>query len=179
MVQPAAALADLTFHARPGLTTALVGPSGGGKSTILNLILRFYQPDSGSIGLNAAPLADLPTAWLRDAIAIVPQEATLFRGTIRENILYGLDDEARLKRGFDGPLAASSGHAQLLRVCELACLCIACCWDFICAFPLQLETRIGVGGIKLSGGQRQCIAIARALVKRQPAALLLGVTRNL
>ncbi|MBC5815155.1 MAG: ABC transporter ATP-binding protein [Candidatus Eremiobacteraeota bacterium] len=142
------------FHARidAGEVVALVGPSGAGKTTIVNLVPRFYEPQSGRITLDGVSLRQIRRKNLRDAIAIVPQEPLLFRGTILENIRYGrlgaTDEEVRH--------AASEANAD----------------EFVRAFPDGYETQVGERGTRLSGGQRQRISIARAIL-RDPRILIL------
>ncbi len=143
---------DLSFQVKPGEKIALVGQSGSGKSTIVQLLLRFYKIKGGSITVDGKDISSYDITRFRENIAIVPQEVILFGGTIKENILYGnpeaTDEEVRQ--------AAIKAN----------------CWDFISSFPEQLETKIGERGVKLSGGQRQRIAIARAILK-DPSILIL------
>lgn len=162
-------LRGLSFKIPAGKTVSLVGERGCGKSTSLELIQKKYniEPGDGVIKINGRPIAEWDLRQYRRRISIVAQERKIFSDTIKENILYGLSDEERRERGFDGPDAATTGFQELKRFCEHAC-----CWDFIKDFPLQLETRIGTKGIKLSGGQTQCLTIARALIKN-PACLIL------
>jgi ATP-binding cassette subfamily B protein len=142
----------MSFVAEPGKVTALVGPSGGGKSTVLNLLLRFYDAESGTIAIEGRDISELPRRALRRQIGYVGQHVHLFRGTIRENIAFGKPcaSEAEIVA------AARAAHAH----------------DFITGFPGGYATQVGEHGLQLSGGQRQRIAIARALIKDAPIILL-------
>jgi ATP-binding cassette, subfamily B, bacterial MsbA len=143
---------DMSFTAEPGRVTALVGPSGGGKSTVLNLILRFYERDGGVILIDGQDIAMRSRRSLREQIGYVGQDVFLFRGSIRENIAFGKPGASE-----EGIIAAANAaHAH----------------EFIMAFPSGYDTPVGEHGLQLSGGQRQRVAIARALVKDAPIVLL-------
>jgi ATP-binding cassette subfamily B protein len=145
-------LRGISFQIEPGKKVALVGASGAGKSTIMQLLLRFYQSGEGQIRVDDKPIEDFDITAYRNNLAIVPQEVLLFGGTIRENIMYG---------------RPGATEAELIEAARKANA-----WEFISRFPEGLETIVGERGVKLSGGQRQRIAIARAILK-DPAILLL------
>lgn len=145
-------LKNVSFSAPKNTSIALVGSSGSGKSTITNLILRFYENFSGDILIDGKPILDFDARALRQHIAIVPQDVLLFSGSIRENILFGRPDAT------EEEIVAAAQQANA--------------WDFISSFPEKLETQVGDRGIQLSGGQKQRIAIARAILKN-PSILIL------
>ncbi len=154
----------VNLHIEPGQFVALVGASGCGKSTMVALFLRFYDPISGSINLNGQPIKGLNPRLYRRHIALVQQEPTLYQGTIRENIAMGLDrDDDEGGAGTEGEV----GDEEIMRAARQANI-----HEFIASLPQGLETYVGNRGSQLSGGQRQRIAIARALI-REPRILLL------
>ena len=145
-------LTDVSFSVAPGETVALVGPSGGGKSTLLSLLPRFYDVTSGAVTLNGVDLRDLSLSDLRDRIALVTQEPFLFDDTLAANIAYG---------------RAGATTEQIVAAAQAAAA-----HDFITGLPEGYATRAGEAGMRLSGGQRQRIAIARAFLKDAPILLL-------
>ena len=145
-------LHNINLHARAGETVALVGATGAGKSTIVNLLTRFYEFDSGEIYVDAKPLKDFSKNSLRSAIGMVTQESFLFNGSIRDNLRIG-DPEA--------------GEEQMLAAARAANA-----YDFIVRMPEGLDTRVGERGVKLSVGEKQRISIARVLLKDPPILIL-------
>jgi ABC-type multidrug transport system fused ATPase/permease subunit len=146
------ALEDVSLKASPGEMIALVGPTGAGKSTLVQLLPRFYEATGGSIRVDGRELREFSLAQLRSQIAVVGQEPFLFNGTIRQNILYG-----RLDAG-EADLEAAARAAN--------------CHDFIHRLPEGYETRVGERGVRLSVGEKQRITIARALLKDAPILIL-------
>lgn len=142
----------MSFVAEPGKVTALVGPSGGGKSTVLALLLRLYEAKFGAIVIDGQIISDVSRRSLRQQTAYVGQDVYLFRDTIRENIAFG---------------RPGASDEEIVNAAKAACA-----HDFIMSFPLGYDTPVGEHGTQLSGGQRQRIAIARALVKDAPIILL-------
>jgi ABC-type multidrug transport system fused ATPase/permease subunit len=155
-------LSEVSLEIRPGELVALVGASGGGKSTIFHLLENFYRPTSGSVRLDGVEVGDLDHAWLHREIGIVGQEPVLFSGSIRDNICYAVS-------GGSTTVDARGGIADD-RV-EVAAR-LANAHDFISLLPRGYDTEVGERGVQLSGGQRQRIAIARAILQ-DPTVLLL------
>lgn len=145
-------LQGMNLKVEPGQQIALVGTSGAGKSTVAALLLRFHQPDSGTIKMGEHHAADLDLRGYRQQVAFVPQEVILFGGDLRSNIRYG---------------APKASESQVIEAAKKAYA-----WDFIQEFPEGLDTLVGERGVQLSGGQRQRIAIARAILK-DPDLLIL------
>ncbi|PAV27136.1 ABC transporter [Tamilnaduibacter salinus] len=135
-----------------GNTLALVGATGSGKSTLVKLLLRFYDPEQGEIRIDGHPIQSVTLRSLRQAIGLVSQDVYLFEGSIRENIAYGRPD------------ASDAAIEQAARTAEA--------WDFISALPDGLDTAVGERGVRLSGGQRQRLSLARALLKDPPILVL-------
>ncbi len=145
-------LRDVSFRVRRGERVALVSESGGGKTTLVSLLLGFYRPTGGRLLLGGQDIADLPLAEVRRRVAVVFQDASLFSGTIRENIAYGREDASEA----DVVAAAERAHAA----------------PFITGFADGYDATIGERGLKLSGGQKQRIAVARAMLKDAPVLVL-------
>ncbi len=148
----APAISDLTLEAKPGETVALVGATGAGKSTVLNLLTRFYEPTAGRILIDDVPLADISKEWLRDQLGYVTQESFLFNTTLRENLLLAKHDST------DDELWAALAAANAE--------------NFVRANPDGLDAIAGERGGRFSGGEKQRLSIARALLKNPPLLLL-------
>jgi len=146
------ALRGISLSARPGQMIALVGATGSGKTTLVNLIPAFYRPSGGRVTIDSRDIADVSLASLRSLVGIVSQEAFLFNGTVRENILYGKPDAS----GRELEEAARAAN----------------CHDFITRLPEGYDTRVGERGVRLSVGEKQRVSIARALLKDPPILIL-------
>jgi len=146
------ALSQVSFRIAPGERVALVGPSGAGKTTIFALLLRFYDPNRGTVEVDGVPANEAELAALRARFALVPQETALFADTVAANIAYGVEKAGRSE--IESAAKAAFAH------------------DFIAALPQDYETMLGEGGVTLSAGQRQRIAIARAVLRNAPILLL-------
>ena len=145
-------LKSISLHASAGQTVALVGPTGAGKSTLVNLLTRFYEFDSGEIEIDHRPLKEIPRSQLREAIGLVTQESFLFNGTVRDNLRLGRPDAT---------------DEEMLRAAEAANA-----RSFIDRMPQGLDTVVGERGVKLSVGEKQRVSIARALLKDPPILIL-------
>lgn len=152
LMQAPPVIRDLSFVAEAGKTTALVGPSGGGKSTIVSLLQRFYEPESGTITIDGQDISKAAASELRSQIAYVSQSPVLFQGTVRDNLRYARPDAT------DAEIETAAKNAQA--------------HDFITALPQSYDTPLGENGTNLSGGQRQRLSIARAIVRDAPILLL-------
>jgi ABC-type multidrug transport system fused ATPase/permease subunit len=150
--QEVTVLRDISLHAKPGETVALVGPTGAGKTTIVNLLPRFYEITGGQILVDGHDIRQVTLESLRRQIGIVSQEPFLFNGTIRENILYGRLDAT------EGEMIAAARAAN--------------CHDFIARLPEGYDAKVGERGVKLSVGEKQRVSIARALLKDPPILIL-------
>ena len=146
------ALDDVSFDVKPGQTVAIVGPSGAGKTTIIQLLLRFYDPQGGSILLDGVDLRDMRREDFRKAISLVPQDPVIFANSVLENIRFGRQD---------------ASDAEVISAANLAAA-----HQFILELPEGYETYVGERGVMLSGGQKQRIAIARAILRDAPVLLL-------
>ena len=159
-------LKDVNFKVFPGEILALVGATGSGKSTVLSLVPRFYEPTSGSLRFGTRDASDMSLEEVRAQTAFVFEEAVLFSGTVRENVLMGVAEQYERGTEDEDYPAAEELEATLQTALQLA----AC--DFVAELPQGLDTVIGEEGMSLSGGQRQRLSLARALAKR-PSVLLL------
>ena len=151
-------LHDLTVHAAPGTTVAIVGPTGAGKTTIINLLMRFYDIDGGSATIDGVPLSDATRASLRRAFTMVLQDTWLFCGSIRDNIAYGKEDATM---------------EEIVAVAKAAHI-----HDYIEALPQGYDTVLTDDGVNISKGQRQLITIARAMLSNAPLLILDEATSN-
>lgn len=152
-------LKDVSFTLNPGESVALVGHSGAGKSTIVNLIMKFYESTDGVITLNGKPYGELPHQYVRHQAALVYQENELFSSTIKENVAYGV------------PNASDKEVIQALKYANA--------WSFVSKMKDGINTEIGERGVRLSGGQKQRIQIARAIMKDAPILILDEATSSL
>jgi ABC-type multidrug transport system fused ATPase/permease subunit len=142
----------LLFHIKPGEMVGVVGPTGGGKSTIVSLIPRFYDPTAGKIQIDGVDIRDYKVQGLRNQIGYVLQETVLFQGTIRDNIAYG---------------RANATEEEIMNAAKLADVD-----EFVSRMPHGYDTTVGERGDTLSGGQRQRIGIARAIIRNNPILIL-------
>jgi ATP-binding cassette, subfamily B, bacterial len=147
-----AVLSDFTLAIEPGETVALVGPSWAGKSTVFQLLQRFYDIASGRLRVDGVDVREVALDDLRRHIAVVPQEATIFSGAVLDNVCYGRPDAT----AEEARLAAQAARVQ----------------EFVLRLPQGYDTEVGERGLRLSGGQRQRLAIARAILKDAPLLLL-------
>ena len=145
-------LTDVNMHIEPGTMVALVGPTGAGKTTVINLIARFYDPTSGVVKIDGTDIREFTQKSLRSQISFVLQDTVLFSGTIWDNIAYGCPDAT---------------EAQIVKAAETANA-----MEFIEKLPQKFDTAVGERGVTLSGGQRQRIAIARAIIRKTPILIL-------
>lgn len=150
---------DLSFVAPAGKLTALVGPSGAGKTTITQLVPRLYDPGSGTVRIGGQDIRDVKLRSLHSTVGVVPQEAHLFHDTIRANLLYALPDAT---------------EQELREACEAARI-----WDLLCSLPGGLDTVAGDRGYRFSGGEKQRLALARLLLKAPPVVVLDEATAHL
>jgi ATP-binding cassette, subfamily B, bacterial len=152
-------LQDVSFCAPSGQLTALVGPSGAGKTTITHLVPRLYDPRSGAVRIGGHDIRDVTLESVRDTVGVVTQDSHLFHDTIRANLLYGRPD---------------ASEAELVEACEAAQI-----WDLISSLPNGLDTVAGNRGYRLSGGEKQRVAIARLLLKAPRVVVLDEATAHL
>lgn len=152
-------LQDLSFVAPAGKLTALVGPSGAGKTTITQLVPRLYDPGSGTVRIGGQDIRDVKLRSLHSTVGVIPQEAHLFHDTIRANLLYALPDAT---------------EQELREACEAARI-----WDLLCSLPGGLDTVAGDRGYRFSGGEKQRLALARLLLKAPPVVVLDEATAHL
>lgn len=156
-----AVLQGLNLHIRHGQYAAIVGSSGSGKTTVISLLERFYEPTTGEITYNGDPITSMSLGELRDRMSLVAQEPFLLHGTIRENVLLGTTND-------------DLGDTMLHQACRDAGI-----HDFVVSLPDGYDTNVGTAGVLLSGGQKQRISIARALIRNPDLLLLDEATSNL
>jgi len=171
---------DVSFEAHAGERIALVGPSGAGKSTLIKLLMRYHDVTGGRITLDGRDIRGLTLDYLRDQIGIVHQEPFLFNGTVRENILYGKSG-LLLDRRMAAPAvpSATADDAAVMEAEMIEAARGARAHDFITQLPDGYDTWVGERGVKLSVGQKQRIAIARALLKDPPIIIFDEATSNI
>ncbi|MFI5068875.1 MAG: ABC transporter ATP-binding protein, partial [Streptosporangiales bacterium] len=156
---PPPVLRAVTFRAPPGQLTALVGPSGAGKTTITHLVSRLYDPDEGAVRIGGQDLRDVTLGSLRDVVGVVTQDAHMFHDTVRANLSYAAPDAT---------------EQDLIAACRAAQI-----WDLIASLPDGLDTVVGDRGYRLSGGEKQRLAIARLLLKAPAVVVLDEATAHL
>jgi ATP-binding cassette, subfamily B, bacterial len=155
----ATVLSEVSFRAPAGKLTALVGPSGAGKTTITHLVPRLYDPGSGTVRIGGHDIRDVTLQSLHDAVGVVTQDAHLFHDTIRANLAYA---------------RPGSGEEELIKACQAARI-----WDLISSLPNGLDTVVGDRGYRLSGGEKQRVALARLLLKAPKVVVLDEATAHL